>query len=268
MTSILFCDTNILRYILDDSARVDPLLRHIRQEDLTLAISLIQAIELTRLPRYHAPLADLIFSSDAYLFSWWKAIVAEEVDRYPNTNDADPLSHPSIPSHYPGPSGRAELADALSGQDLSILWSEFEDQKIKYKPVMEWLPSTLPPSRTDHAIDIDFRLHNYGIVLAILRDVALDFVESLKQDPESFDEQAFPGAYIHGAYIYYRYILKGIDPEPSDVPDIHQVFYVPYSTKVILEKSMAGILHQLRRERGLLKDVNIQSIRHVRSIVG
>jgi hypothetical protein len=267
MSNILFCDTNIVRYILDDPARVDPFLRHVRHEGYILALSLIQAVELTKLPHYHASLAELIFSSDAHFFSWWKTVVEEEVDHYPATSDVDPLTHPSIPSHYPGPSGRADLTAALSGEDLSILWNEFENQKTRYKPVMEWLPSTLAPSPAASAVDIDFHMHNYGFVLGILRDVAPGFVESLKQDPESFSERAFPGAYIHAAYTYYRYVLKGYLPEPTDVPDIHQVFYVAYSTTAILEKSMAGILHQLRNERGLLGNVEIQSIRHVRSLL-
>jgi hypothetical protein len=267
MTRILFCDTNILRYILDDPSRVNPFLLHLQKKSFTLALSLIQVIEITKIKRYHAPLADLIFSSEAHFFSWWKTIVAEEVDAYPATENIDPLSYPSIKSGYPGVSGRVELTLALSGQDLNILWREFEDQKKRYKPVMEWLPSTLPRTQAKQAIDIDFRLHNYGVVLQILRDVAPEFVEWIKQNPDSFDEHAFPGAYVHAAYNYYRYILKGMESEPSDIPDLHQVFYVQYSSKAILEKSMAGILHQLRNERGLLSNVEIQSIRHVRSIV-
>lgn len=131
---ILFCDTNILRYILDQPSRVDPFLRHLEESEFTLVISLIQAVELTKLDRYHAPLADLILLEDAHFFSWWKAIVSEEVQAYPDTDSVDPLSRPSIRSHYPGSSGRAGLATALSGQDLSVLWREFEDQKIRYKP--------------------------------------------------------------------------------------------------------------------------------------
>lgn len=267
MDRILFCDTNILRYILDHPSRVAPFLLHLQENNFTLAISLIQAIELTKLDRYHAPLAELIFPSDAYFFSWWKAIVAEEVNNYPDTDSIDPLSRPSIRKNYPGPLGKSYLARALSGQDLDILWREFKDQKARYKPIMEWLPSTLPKSRTEESIDIDFRLHNYGVVLQILRNVAPHFVESIKEAPDSFNERAFPGAYLHAAYNYYRYILKGMDPQPSDTPDLHQVFYVHYCSKVILEKSMAGILHQLKNERDLLSNVDIQSIRHIRSIV-
>jgi hypothetical protein len=111
-------------------------------------------------------------------------------------------------------------------------------------------------------------MHNYGFVLQTLRDVAPRVVEFIKEDTTTFDPTSFPGAYMHGAYVYYRYILKEMNHEPSDTPDIHQVFYIPYCAEVIVEKSMAGILHQLQEERSLIPEVKINSIRRIREVTG
>ena len=100
-----------------------------------------------------------------------------------------------------------------------------------------------------------------------LRKSGSSFREKIKSEPNAFNPMAFPGVYLRAAYIYYRYILKGLRPERSDTPDLHQLFYFHYCAKVITEKSMAGILHQLKNERGLLSNLEIQSIRHIRSIV-
>ena len=254
--------------MLDESSRVSRFASYIEDYDSVFSLSLIQAIELTKLPQYHDSFAGLILTADAHIFAWWKAIVEEEADRYPGRERVDPLSRPSLASHYRGPNGQSELALALAGEDIDVIWREFEDQKKRYKPVMDWLPSTVPASLSKSAIDLDFGVHNFGFVIGTLREISPNLVETIEPELAALDEKAFPGAYLHAAYTYYRYILKGMSSEPSDVPDLHHVFYVPYCWKVIVEKSMAGILHQLKKERGLLSDVEIHSIRHARSLFG
>ena len=266
MSRILLCDTNIIREVLDDEGRIDPFVQHIHDNGYLLALSLIQAVELFKLVDSHRRLADLLFASNAHFFKWWKDIVADEVGAFGRGQPIELLSQPSIPAHYPGRTGREDLRRALAGSDIEALYSEFEDQKSRYKEVMDWLPSTTPQTRTQEATDIDFELHNYGFVLSTLREVSPNFVEGMKGNIELFDPNLFPGAYLHGAYIYYRYILKGMKSAPSDVMDIHQVFYVPYCSKVILEKSMGSILHQLRRERGLIEGVDFEAMPHLCSI--
>ena len=268
MKEILFCDTNIVRYILDDPSRADAFVDHVNETGFMLALSLIQVVELTKLTHYHVPLANLIFALDTHIFAWWKLIVAEEAERYPARAIIDPLSRPSICSHYPGFRGKSELALALSGNDLALIWTEFEEQKTDYEPIMAWLPSTLPSKQTEEVIDIDFKLHNFGVVLQMLRQISPEVVNRIEPSSETLGEGVFPGAYVHASYIYYRYILKGMKPQRSDVPDLHQVFYIPYCRKAIVEKSMAGILHQLKRERGLLPEVDVQTMKDMRSILG
>ncbi len=78
--------------------------------------------------------------------------------------------------------------------------------------------------------------------------------------------ELFHGSYIRAAYTYYRYIRKGMHPEKSDIGDIHQIFYVPYCDEVIVEKSVAGFLHQLQKDKRLLDQISIKSIRFVREL--
>lgn len=267
MSRILFCDTNIIRTVLDDETHLDPFVQHVQENGYLLALSLVQVVELFKITHYHGPLADLIFATNAHFFKWWKEVIAEEVRAHAKGRPIELLSRPSIAAHYPGRTGRDDLRQALAGIDLEALYKEFEDQKSRYKGVMDWLPSTAPESGTQEATDIDFELHNYGFVLSTLRDVSPEFVEEIRGGPESLDPHLFPGAYIHGAYIYYRFILDGMISAPSDVMDIHQVFYVPYCSKVIMEKSMGSILYRLRRERGLIEGVDIVAMPHLRSII-
>jgi len=268
MSNLIYCDTNIIRYILDTPNAPSRFAAHLRREDLQHGISVIQLTELLKLPRYHSALAELIYTAGSHLFHWWKSILVEEVGAYPNTHEPEVVSPWSLATWYSTSGGVEGLRCALAGSDISLLWEEFEDQKSRYRPVMDWLPSTLPKSPTKQAIDIDFTLHNHGVVLQILREIAPEFVESLKVDPLAFDPTYFRGAYVHAAYNYYRYVLKGMKATPSDVPDLHQVFYIPYCSIVIMEKSMAGILSELKRDRSLLCAVKIQSMRYARSHFG
>jgi hypothetical protein len=84
------------------------------------------------------------------------------------------------------------------------------DMKPGYRKLFSWLPTTLPSLL--EKIEVDFMLHNFGVVIGELRKVNQEFVKSFRENPNSLDGKHFCGVYLSAAYVYYRYILKGITP--------------------------------------------------------
>lgn len=198
------------------------------------------------------------------MFKWWKNILKEEVELYPTTLALDPILRPILTDLFHGSSGRVELQALLDAYDVDLMWQILDESKQPYMKVMSWLSRTAPGDNADK--HLDFVLHNYGFVVSELREDNQSFIDTFKGQASELKPELFRGSYIRAAYTYYRYVLKGMTPQPSDIGDIHHVFYVPYSSEVVQEKSMAGILHQIREEKGFPSETQIKSIRFIRDL--
>jgi hypothetical protein len=263
---ITFCDTNILRYLIDHPEKWTAFRRYLAETETSLSVSMIQLLEFEKLPNYYYGLLKLLSIMPANMLNWWKNILADEIKLYPvNTNsNINLILGNVIDGIIYTPSKHFSLKEILESNEISLLWDSFEQSKDHYMPVLSWLPSTSPKPSADQ--NIDFTLHNFGFVLSEIRDVDNNFIPSFKGRYDELVVEAFKGSYLRAAYTYYRYIRNGMSPERSDVGDILQVFYMPYCANVIVEKSMAGFLYQLQRDKGLLNQVKIKTIRFVRNL--
>ncbi|MEW6716123.1 MAG: hypothetical protein AB1345_01275 [Chloroflexota bacterium] len=209
-------------------------------------------------------MSSLLLSCRSALLKWWRDLLGEEIKHYPETAAVDPIQRPLISDYLQGHVGQLILQALFSAYEVDIMSQAIDDNKEQYMKVMAWLSTTAPGHQA--VKNIDFMLHNYGFVVSELRDVNESFIDTFKERAEDLNVAAFRGSYLRAAYTYYRYIGEGYTPQPSDIGDLHQVFYVPYCKNVILEKSMAGILYQLRRQKNLLLETDIKSMRFVRTL--
>ena len=191
-------------------------------------------------------------------------MLKEETERFPDTSTVDSIQRPLISDYLSGFVGEFILQALFSAYQVDIMSQILNESKEQYMKIMSWLSTTAPSPKAD--ANIDFEMHNFGFVLRELGDVNGPFVNMFKDQVDELKVKAFQGSYIRAAYTYYRYIKDGFAPQPSDIADMYQVFYMPYCKNVILEKSMSGILYRLRNDKGLLPETDIKSIRFVRSL--
>jgi hypothetical protein len=261
---LFYCDTNILRFLIDNPSKWPAFQRRLYDLDAVIALSWIQIIELSRVPHYHRGVSRLLLNNRSALLKWWKDLLTEEVERFPETTLVDPLQRPLISDYLKGQVGEFLLQALFSTYQVDIMSEVIDGSKEQYMRVMSWLSTTAPEPTADK--EIDFKLHNFGFVLSELRSVNEPFVTSYAKRVEDLKVEAFRGSYMRAAYTYYRYIQDGISPIASDIGDMYQVFYMPYCKNVVLEKSMSGILHRLRKDKNLLPKTEIKSIRYVREL--
>lgn len=259
-----FCDTNILRFLVEHPGKWMNLKKYLENNKYRLVFSPVQFIEFKKIPRFHNGLTNLLSTVPSAFTKGSMKIIEEEIVNYPSPIKVSLFHEPTINeiinSHL-GDFGFQLLFDSINAE---ILWDSLNYLKPQYMELFSWLPTTLPSQ--PNKVEVDFMLHNFGGVVGELRKVNQEFVNTFRGNPSSLDVKYFYGAYLSAAYIHYRYILKGITPEPSDVGDIHQVFYFPYCQEIVIEKSMSNILYQLKHERDLLADTSVKTIRFIRSL--
>lgn len=173
-------------------------------------------------------------------------ILREEICKYPSPAEISLFHEPSINEIIRAHLGNFGFQLLLDSINAEILWDTMNDKKPGYLELFFWLPRTLPSPPEKEKVDVDFLLHNYGVVIGELEKVDRNFVKTFRASPSSLDVKYFRGVYLSAAYIYYRYIFRGINPGPSDIGDIHQVVYFPYCREIVIEKSMSNILFQLK----------------------
>ncbi|GEM_PF-5165363 len=259
-----FCDTNILRFLVEHPSKWESLKKYLQENNYRLVFSPIQFIEFKKIPRYHDGLTRLLSSIPSSFTKGSMKILEEEIANYPSSARINLFHEPSINKiigNHLGNFGFQLLLDSINAE---VLWDSMNDMKPKYMDLFSWLPSTLPSA--SEKIETDFMLHNFGVVIGELRKVNEGFLKTFRDNPTSLKVNYFCGAYVLAAYVYYRYILKGIAPAPSDVGDIHQVFYFPYCREVVTENSMSNILNQLKRERDIMVNTSVKTIKFARSL--
>lgn len=261
-----FCDTNILRELIDNQDKWESLKNMLVEKQMLLVLSLIQLIELVKIPRYHTGLAELLLFVPSAFLKWWKAIIQDEIDAYPRHNDIPIIDLPPLNIVFRKPGERQLLQQQLVGEFTNKAHRAFESFKKHHIQSLAKLNTLSVKDLTDEQKDMHFRIQ---LAVDIGYDVrAIDPIvdEKLKQYKEFDPQNYFLGSTIKSAYMFYRYSLDSLSPEPSDVGDIQQVFYFPYCQQIVTEKDMAGVLSRIKKDRGLLGDTKITSIRFIREL--
>ena len=262
-TGITFCDTNIIRYLIEHPEKWTAFSRHLTENKRFLCISFVQLLELQKLPQYHNGFLQFLSVTPSIVFKWWRQILREEIFYYPATTKVNPILGFVFDGVIETTSDRIELKSWLESSIFDKMWGIFEETKQQYMPVLSWLPATSPKPYANK--DLDFTLHNYGFVLGEVGDIDSDFLSDLKNTKE-LKTELFRGSNIRAAYTYYRYIKNGMSPQKSDIGDIHQTFYMPYCDEIIIERSMHDLLYLLQKDKGLLDQISIRMISFVRDL--
>ncbi len=258
-----YCDTNILDYLVKNPDKWANLRNYFHRNNGRLVISPIQVIEFKKVPKYHAGLTELLYRVPSSFSKSWMQVLAQEIALYPNPYEPDFLHSPTINQIIDFYLGKFGFQLFLGSDNVDLLWDGMDAKKRGYMELFSWLPTTLPAK---DKIDVDFHLHNYGVVIGEIQKISDEFTQGFRSSPDSLNVKYFRGVFLAASYVYYRYILRGIKPEPSDIGDMHQVVYFPYCREIVIEKSMAGILYQLKRERGILPNTSIKTIKFIRSL--
>ena len=261
---LMFFDTNILREIINHKEKWQSLSQYLKSENLVVVISAVQFIELYKVKRLHNVVADFLLETPSFMFKWWTEILRDEVEAFPHTLRVQHLTFLSFQEMFSLTNQGNKLRSVLEDPKIDLMWEAMELEKRQFLPIMTLVPKTRP--KDQGFVDQDFELHNFGRILSDLRKVNQAFIDEKKDKLKPSDLEIFSGSFLRASFLYYKHVLKGAKPEPSDLGDYYQTFYIPYCAIAVVEKDMAGILHLLKKERKLLPNTEIKSIRFIRQI--
>lgn len=257
-----YCDTNILRFLVETKDKWKRLEEYLIVQKLILVISWVNIVEMVKLPKYHRDLSQLLLQVPTAILKMRQDIIRKEILEYPNKVN-NIINYPLLRFMLDSRDKVGQLQKILGAEDVEAMFSVLGELKLDYPPKMDWLKNTKPK---EDFIDTDFELHNYGWVVDDVRQENEEFVREFRDQPSHFRASHFRGSMLAAAYNYYKYILKTYEPGPTDVADLHQIYYFPYCKHIVIEKEMAGLLSQIKRERGLLAETKIDSIRFARTL--
>src|SRR4030067_338709 len=103
---LFFCDTNILRYLVDNPPRWLALRKHLSEINALLVLSWIKIVELSKVPHYHEGISRILLNTPSALLKWWKDLLGDEVKCYPDTFTIDPIQPPLISDYLQGRLGQ------------------------------------------------------------------------------------------------------------------------------------------------------------------
>ena len=262
--NLIFFDTNILREIIIRKEKWHSISQYLKTENLVIVISAVQFIELYKVKRYHDVVANFLLEMPSLMFRWWTEILKDEVEAFPHTLRVQHLTFPSFQEMFSWTDQGNKLRSVLDDPKIGFMWEAMEAEKLQFLPIMTSVSKTRP--KNQDFIDQDFELHNFGRVSSDIRKVSKTFIDENKGGLEPSSLEIFSGSFLRASFLYYKHILRGAKPEPSDLGDYYQTFYIPYCSIVVVEKDMAGILHLLKKERKLLPNTEIKSIRFIRQM--
>lgn len=167
---------------------------YLAETETSLSVSMIQLLELEKLPRYDYGLLKFLSIVPASMLNWWKNILGNEIKQYPVNTIANVnlVLGDIVDGIIRTPSKRFSLKEIIESKEISLLWDFFEQSKDQIMPVLSWLPSTSPKPGADQSLD--FTLHNYGFVLSEIRDVDDNFIAGFKGRYDELAVEAFRGS--------------------------------------------------------------------------
>jgi hypothetical protein len=146
---LYYCDTNILRFLIDNPPKWPAFQKHLAALDAVLALSWIQIIELSKIPHYHQGVSKLLINNRSALLKWWKDLLIEETEHFPNTLMVDPIQRPLISDYLSGYVGEFILQALFSTYQVDLMSQILNESKEQYMRIMSWLPTTAPEPKAD-----------------------------------------------------------------------------------------------------------------------
>ena len=260
-----FLDTNILSELAKDRTTWQGAVAYLLREDLALAVG-SQVAELVDVDRLHHSLAALLISVPAGIIKTWDAVMAEEVSAHPEWRTDRMLTYP-LNALLIESDGVQQLTAFLGSERLNTIRREQRAAAAQFLSRVVALKSSFPPAgpagryTTKQAEDFADLL-----VLQVLSKQQPGFFARFAPHLDRLKPRTFASIRLLALVLFYKYYLNNRPPtEESEFADLSHLYAIPYCEVVVVERGLAGILRQIKRNHDVLSSVAIHDISFMRS---
>ena len=250
----MYLDTCIFGILLDNPKKQEKLLAFLFDNNLCIAISEAQVVELCAATRKRQAFSTLISEFPSMLIKTGFTIIEEEVLSYPQPRDKrfvlQQLETFIDKEFIENLLSLPELSSARRFQQTDALQMESYLQKFK----LNYPPLDSGDYDQEQAEDFTWK-----ITCQWLASTHSNFLKSLTERNQILDSTLFNSIQLFGYVIFYKYYIQGRESERTDFGDLFHLFSIPYCRWAILERDMCNILNQIKDKHNILKETEIRN---------
>ena len=263
MDEYIYFDTCILSEFAKHEELWDCLREYLLREDLVLAITGAQLVELFDASRLHENIIGLVSSIPSKLICPWDEVIIKRISEGNLFGGIEICLQPYLIGDSPEQDNKDKLMQGL------LKFGEVRNVQNKDATRMEQIlnerKKNFPPEADGKYSANQARKFASRITKQWLkRDTFL-----LKQYKEyGYRIDHFRAIEIFAYFIFYKYYLANQPVKESDFGDLFHLFNLAFVKKAVMENNMVEYLHQIQRNHAVLSSVEIFNIKTFRQILG
>ena len=265
MDKYIYFDTNILSELAKNPDWWEKLGDYLRIENYVLGVSGAQLVELSEATTLHDSLTELLWIMPSKAILTWDEIIHRRIEEGNLFGEIDIGIFPFQLSEMTDENAKKKFCQELLSADnmKEVRQIQLQDAS-KMRKIIMGRKSIFFPEKDGKYSTKQASKYAKAITRQWLTKTDHNLIKPYKDYGNRVDH--FRAIEIYAYYVFYKYYIAGHSAkETSDFGDLFHVFYLPFVSITILEKGMAEILNQIKRNHNVLDNVEIMNIEFIRS---
>jgi len=260
-SKLIYFDTNILSHLANHQELWHRLFQYCSDNDLALAVTNAQLVELHDADRLYDKLIALFLNAPSVLIKPVEMIREMETTVHPSTVSPDSILLVSLNSLLEKPDGPTQFRTFLASDGLATGRGSQRQHAKRMPQVLDERKKNFPPSKTGlytrHQADKFVRL----TMRQWLSQSNASFLNRYKNNFDALNIETFRSIRLYGYVIFYKYYLGQRKPKkPSDFGDLAHSLYLPYCEVVVIERDLCNVLNQIKQNHNVLDSTKLYDI--------
>jgi hypothetical protein len=261
----VYLDTNVLSELAKKREWWPAVREYLLREDLTIAVS-SQAAELASANRLHEALADIFTALPTAVIKPSQVVLAEEIRAHPRERGGSFFAEPS--GRLLGANHGDRLRDFLGSEQLRAARELQRRDATQMATRIAHLRSNFPPEANGRYTKEQASGFAYDLTVQWLAGTDIRFLQQFADRLAELRVEVFKSVRLFAMVLYYKYYLAGRVPKSgSDFGDLFHLYALPYCAVAVLEKDLANVLGQIKRNDAVLESTEIHNLGFLRALV-
>jgi hypothetical protein len=206
----------------------------------------------------------MLVSVPSAVIKQWDVVLAEEVMAHPKTRSESLLLYP-LNALLLESGGPAQIQEFLDSTDLRDARSGQREAAARLPGRHAELKDNFPPGPGGAYLKDQAPFFASVLTMQWLAGTHLSFLQQFRDNIEGFREQTIKSVRLYALALYYKYYLGSREPKkPSDFGDLFHLYALPYCTLAVVERDLANVLAQIKRNDTVLDTTEIRDIDFIR----
>ncbi len=257
-SKFIYLDTNILSELAKKKLPWKPFRNFLIKNDLTIAITGQQLLELEPAHRLHSGLEVLLDEFSSAFIKTWDKILDEEINSHPKYR---------MQSLYFKTLTIKDVHEIISIIKKDRMNAEQHKYAAQLNSRHQVLKGNFKPKRGNKFTVNDAKIFTSLNVRQQIGSYKHNFLLPYKNDFSRFNISPFKSIKLYAEFIFYKYYLGNREPkELSDFGDLAHLHAIPYCEYAIIEKDNCEILNQIKHNENTLNLTTIKKMKFIREL--